>query len=55
MKLTLIYPNIGCTAAGRYIDEGRMEPLTLGVIPLFRRETFKKHGMRLGLHEGGSP
>jgi len=32
MKLTLIHPNIGCTADGRYIDEGRMEPLTLGVI-----------------------
>ena len=32
MKLTLIYPNMGCTAAGRYIDEGRMEPLTPGVI-----------------------
>ncbi len=32
MKLTLIKPNIGRMPDGRYIDEGRMEPLQLGVL-----------------------
>ena len=32
MKLTLIKPNIGRMDNGLYIDEGRMEPLQLGVL-----------------------
>ena len=32
MKLTLIKPNIGRMSKGVYIDEGRMEPLQLGVL-----------------------
>jgi radical SAM superfamily enzyme YgiQ (UPF0313 family) len=32
MKITFIRPNIGRLNNGPYIDEGRMEPLTLGVI-----------------------
>lgn len=32
MKLTLIKPNIGKMEDGLYVDEGRMEPLQLGVI-----------------------
>ena len=32
MKVTLIKPNIGRMPDRRYIDEGRMEPLNLGVI-----------------------
>lgn len=32
MKLTLIKPNIGKMDNGLYVDEGRMEPLQLGVI-----------------------
>ncbi len=32
MKVTLIKPNIGRMADGPYIDEGRMEPLQLGVL-----------------------
>jgi radical SAM superfamily enzyme YgiQ (UPF0313 family) len=32
MKLTLIKPNIGRQETGQYIDEGRMEPLPLGVL-----------------------
>ena len=32
MKITFIRPNIGRLASGPYIDEGRMEPLTLGVV-----------------------
>ncbi len=32
MKLTLIKPNMGRMADGPYVDEGRMEPLQLGVI-----------------------
>jgi radical SAM superfamily enzyme YgiQ (UPF0313 family) len=32
MKLTLIKPNIGRMGSGPYIDEGRMEPLQLGVL-----------------------
>jgi len=32
MKITFIRPNIGRLADGPYIDEGRMEPLTLGVV-----------------------
>ena len=32
MKLTLIKPNMGRMAEGPYVDEGRMEPLQLGVI-----------------------
>lgn len=32
MKITLIKPNIGRMPERRYIDEGRMEPLNLGVI-----------------------
>ena len=32
MKVTLIKPNIGRMPERRYIDEGRMEPLNLGVI-----------------------
>lgn len=32
MKLTLIKPNIGRLLAGPYVDEGRMEPLQIGVL-----------------------
>lgn len=32
MKVTLIKPNIGRMDNGQYIDEGRMEPLQLGVL-----------------------
>jgi hypothetical protein len=32
MKLTLIKPNIGRKESSQYIDEGRMEPLPLGVL-----------------------
>ena len=32
MKLTLIRPNLGRKGQSRYIDEGRMEPLQLGVL-----------------------
>ena len=32
MHITLIKPKIGHSAAGNYIDEGRMEPLMLGVL-----------------------
>ncbi|MEE8513572.1 MAG: radical SAM protein [Gammaproteobacteria bacterium] len=32
MKVTFLRPNIGRLKNGPYIDEGRMEPLTLGVI-----------------------
>ena len=32
MRITFIRPNIGRLADGPYIDEGRMEPLTLGVV-----------------------
>lgn len=32
MRITLIKPNIGRMLEGTYIDEGRMEPLTLGVL-----------------------
>jgi radical SAM superfamily enzyme YgiQ (UPF0313 family) len=32
MKLTLIKPNIGRLEHSLYVDEGRMEPLTLGVL-----------------------
>jgi len=32
MKITLIKPNIGRMERGPYVDEGRMEPLNLGVL-----------------------
>lgn len=32
MRITLIKPNIGRMLLGTYVDEGRMEPLTLGVL-----------------------
>ena len=32
MKLTLIKPNIGRLEHSLYVDEGRMEPLQLGVL-----------------------
>jgi radical SAM superfamily enzyme YgiQ (UPF0313 family) len=32
MKITLIKPTIGRKAHSLYVDEGRMEPLTLGVL-----------------------
>jgi len=32
MKVTLIKPNIGRMESGPYVDEGRMEPLNLGVL-----------------------
>ena len=32
MKITLIKPNIGRMESGPYIDEGRMEPLQLGLL-----------------------
>ena len=32
MKVTLVRPNMGRLAAGAYVDEGRMEPLPLGVL-----------------------
>ncbi len=35
MKVALIRPNIGRLLDGPYIDEGRMEPLTLGVIAAY--------------------
>jgi radical SAM superfamily enzyme YgiQ (UPF0313 family) len=35
MKITFIRPNIGRLEKGPYIDEGRMEPLTLGVVAAY--------------------
>ncbi|MBT8078229.1 MAG: B12-binding domain-containing radical SAM protein [Gammaproteobacteria bacterium] len=35
MKVTFIRPNIGRLESGVYIDEGRMEPLSLGVIAAY--------------------
>ena len=35
MKITFLRPNIGRLANGPYIDEGRMEPLTLGVVAAY--------------------
>jgi len=35
MKITFIRPNIGRLENGPYIDEGRMEPLTLGVVAAY--------------------
>lgn len=35
MKITFLRPNIGRLENGSYIDEGRMEPLTLGVIAAY--------------------
>ena len=35
MRVTLLRPNIGRLENGPYIDEGRMEPLTLGVIAAY--------------------
>jgi len=32
MKITFVRPNIGKMLEGVYIDEGRMEPLMLGVL-----------------------
>ena len=32
MKVTLIKPNIGRLLRGPYIDEGRMQPLQIGVL-----------------------
>ena len=32
MKITLIKPNIGRLGHSLYVDEGRMEPLQLGVL-----------------------
>ena len=32
MKLTLIKPNIGRMEHSLYVDEGRMEPLQLGIL-----------------------
>lgn len=32
MRVTFIYPNLGRRAYGPYVDEGRMEPLTLGLL-----------------------
>ena len=32
MKLTLIKPNIGRREHSLYVDEGRMEPLPLGIL-----------------------
>ena len=32
MKLTLIKPNIGRMEHSLYVDEGRMEPLQLGLL-----------------------
>ena len=32
MKITLIKPNIGKKGDNLYVDEGRMEPLQLGII-----------------------
>jgi len=32
MRVTYVRPNIGRLESGRYVDEGRMEPLTLGVL-----------------------
>ena len=32
MRITLIKPNIGRMESGPYVDEGRMEPLNLGVL-----------------------
>jgi hypothetical protein len=35
MKVTFLRPNIGRLLDGPYIDEGRMEPLTLGVLAAY--------------------
>ena len=35
MKITFLRPNIGRLEKGPYIDEGRMEPLTLGVLAAY--------------------
>ena len=35
MRVTFVRPNIGRLETGRYIDEGRMEPLTLGVLAAY--------------------
>lgn len=35
MKVTFIRPNIGRLLDGPYVDEGRMEPLTLGVLAAY--------------------
>lgn len=35
MRVTFLRPNIGRLAHGPYIDEGRMEPLTLGVLAAY--------------------
>ncbi len=35
VKVTFLRPNIGRLANGPYIDEGRMEPLTLGVVAAY--------------------
>ena len=35
MRVTFVRPNIGRLESGRYIDEGRMEPLTLGVLAAY--------------------
>ena len=32
MKITLIKPNIGKKGDNLYVDEGRMEPLQLGIL-----------------------
>lgn len=38
MKVTFLRPNIGRLESGPYIDEGRMEPLTLGVLAAYTPE-----------------
>ena len=35
VRITFLRPNIGRLASGPYIDEGRMEPLTLGVLAAY--------------------
>ena len=32
MRITLIKPNMGRKGGSPYVDEGRMEPLTLGIL-----------------------
>ena len=41
MKLTLIKPNIGRREHGLYVDEGRMEPLQLGILAALTPEDIE--------------
>lgn len=41
MKITLIKPNIGKKGDNLYVDEGRMEPLQLGILAALTPEDIK--------------